>query len=74
MHDMHVVVELIQPLHAGFRRQAGFNHDFPDASDASIAGTHAAALDELFVGLRVVELAEDGPDQGQRRVNGLDKA
>lgn len=59
LHEVAVVVQLIEPLHAVPGRQA------PHAAGAS---PHEAAVDEALAGLRPVELAH----HRQRRVDGLD--
>lgn len=67
-HHMQIVVEPVKPLGALPSRQAGDDLELPDASGAAEAGAEVAALDELFVGLWVVELSHHGPHQRERRV------
>ena len=70
-HDMRLVVQPVEALGAPLGRQPRHDGELPDAAGAAVAGAEAAVLDELLVGLRLVELADDGPDERERRLDGL---
>lgn len=72
LHDVAVVVEVVEPLYAGLGRQPGDGVYVAHAPDANGAGAHGAAADEGLVGLGVVKLAHHWPHNGQWRVDGLD--
>lgn len=73
-HDMGLVVESFQLLPAPASGQARDHWDLPDRTfTGPISRHYFAGLDELLVGLRVVELPDDGPDQPQWGVDGLDE-
>ncbi|CAL5388853.1 unnamed protein product [Camellia sinensis] len=61
---MALVVEDLEALGAVGGGEAGDDVHFPESSDPAVAVDDVAALDEVFVGLGVVEAAEDGPDGG----------
>lgn len=46
--------------------------DFPESADVAVADDDMAALEEVFVGLGVIEAADDGPDHGDGGGDGLD--
>lgn len=71
--DVLVVVEKLQSLGAGGRREAGFHIDFSNAPDPEISAYHAPAY-EGFVPLRLVESPHQRPhllpqdiNQGRRQ-------
>ena len=52
-----------------------FTDGRPDTEGAdvtAVAVNDVATLDKVLVGLRVIETPDDGPDGGDRRVDGLD--
>lgn len=67
---MLLVVENLEPLGAGGGGKAGDDGDLPDAADAAVAA-HVAALDEVLVGLGVVEAAHKRPHDACRSVDFL---
>lgn len=66
-----VVVEELEPLGAGGGWEAGDYSHFPDASYSAIAGDEAAAFDEVFVALWVVEAADERPNHRGGGVDSL---
>ena len=56
-----VVVELLEPLGAGGRRQAGPDVDLAEAADLELVPDHDAAADERLVPLRLVEAPHQLP-------------
>ncbi|CAD5197164.1 unnamed protein product, partial [Musa acuminata subsp. malaccensis] len=62
-----LVVEDLEALPAGRRRQAGHDADLPKGADVTVAVDHVAALHEVLVGLRLVEAAHHRPHHGHRR-------
>lgn len=56
-----VVVELLEPLGAGCRRQAGLDVDLAEAADLELVPAHDAAADERLVPLRLVEAPHQLP-------------
>lgn len=62
--DVALVVKDLQPLGAVDRREAGDDANLSQGSDVAVAEDDVAALDEVFVCLRVVEAADDGPHGG----------
>lgn len=67
-----LVVEDVEPLRAGGRRQTGDDADVTQRADADAEPLpHAAALDEVLVRLGLVEAADDGPHVLRRRVDAL---
>ena len=60
--DVLVVVQLLKPLGAGCRRQAGLDVDLPHAADHEVAPAHHAAADERLVPLRLVEAPHQRPN------------
>ena len=69
--DMLAVVEDVEPLGAGVRRQAGDDVDLPETSNGHLAALQAAVFDEVLVDLGCVESADDGPDSVHGRVDSL---
>ncbi|CAL9180009.1 unnamed protein product, partial [Musa hybrid cultivar] len=61
------VVQDLQALAAGGRRQAGHDADLPQRPDVAVAVDHVAALHEVLVGLRLVEAPNHRPHRGNRR-------
>ncbi|CAD5172561.1 unnamed protein product [Musa acuminata subsp. malaccensis] len=61
------VVQDLQALAAGGRRQAGHDADLPQRPDVAVAVDHVAALHEVLVGLRLVEAPNHRPHCGNRR-------
>ena len=56
-------------------RSVLFTDGRPDTEGAdvtAVAVNDVATLDKVLVGLRVIETPDDGPDGGDRRVDGLD--
>lgn len=62
--DVALVVEEVEALGADGGGEAGDDVDFTEGADVAVAEDDVAALDEVLVGLRVVEAADDGPDEG----------
>jgi len=71
-HNMALVVEDIEALRAGSRRQSGHDVDFPECADVAVADDDVTALEKVLVSLGVVESADDGPDGGDGGGDGLD--
>lgn len=67
---MVLVVQNLQPLCRGRGREAGDDGHFADGPHAAVSG-EPAALDEVFVPLRVVETADYAPDCGGGCVHAL---
>lgn len=69
--DVLVVVEQLEPLRAGGRREAGLDVDLAHAADLEVAAAHDAAADERLVPLRLVEAPHQRPhlQQQQRSIN-----
>ncbi|KAL7112218.1 hypothetical protein ACP275_05G138300 [Erythranthe tilingii] len=65
-----LVVEDLQPLGGGGGGEAGDHRQLADAAHAAVAD-EAAALDEVLVGLGVVEAADQRPHRLRRRVDPL---
>lgn len=59
--DVLVFVQNLESLRATGSRQPRNEPNFPGASDLAITA-HGAAPDEAFIGLGVIEAADDGPD------------
>lgn len=59
--DVLFVVQLLEPLGAGGRRQASLDVDLPQAADLEVAAAHDAAADERLVPLRLVEAPHQRP-------------
>lgn len=71
--DVALVVEDLQPLRAGHGGEARHHVDLAEGADVdAVAVDDVAALDEMLVGLGVIEASNDGPHGGDRRVDGLD--
>jgi len=66
-----VVVENLEALGAGGRREARNDGDLPDAADAAVAWAHVAALDEVLVLLRIIEASNQGPHRVRRSLDTL---
>ncbi|CAI8608040.1 unnamed protein product [Vicia faba] len=61
--DAAFVIENVESLGAGFRRETGDDIDVSGATDFHLeAVLERAAFDEVFVDLRFVEAVDDGPD------------
>jgi len=71
-HDVAFVVEDLEELGAGLRRHAGDDADFPERAHFAVADDDVAALEEVLVGLGIVEAADDRPDGGDGGGDGLD--
>lgn len=70
--DAAAVVEDVEALGAGGRRQAGDDVDVARVAHRHPEPlAHGAALDEVLVGVRLVELANHGPHRVRRRVDSL---
>lgn len=70
--DVAFVVEEVEALGAGGCRQPGDDVDVASGADDELEILlDMAALDEVLVGLGVVEAADDGPDSLRRRVDSL---
>ncbi|PON94339.1 hypothetical protein TorRG33x02_098130, partial [Trema orientale] len=59
-----LVVEDLEALGAVVRREAGDDLDLAEGPDVAVADDDVAALDEVLVGLGVVEPPDDRPDGG----------
>ena len=70
--DVALVVEDFEALGAVGRGEAGDDVDLAESADISIANNDVATLDEVLVGLWIVEAADDGPDGGDRGGDLLD--
>ncbi|KAF7825493.1 protein BZR1-like protein 2-like [Senna tora] len=64
--DVALVVEDVEALGAGRSGEARDDVDLTESTDVAVANEDAAGLDEVLVGLGVVESADDGPDGGER--------
>ena len=64
--DVALVVEDVEALGADGGREAGDHADLAEGPDIAVAEDDVAALDEVLVGLRVVEAPHDGPHGGDR--------
>lgn len=65
--DMSLVVEDIETLGGARGGEAGDDVNLTEATDVStVSADDAAAFKEVFVSLRVVEAADDGPYGGDR--------
>lgn len=62
--DVALVVEDVEALGAGGGREAGDDVDLTKSANVAVADEDVAGLDEVLVGLGVVESADDGPDGG----------
>ncbi|KAL1804618.1 hypothetical protein ACET3Z_027686 [Daucus carota] len=71
-HHVLFLVEDLEALGAVLGGEAGDDVDFPESPDVAVAEEEVAAAEEVFVRLRVVEAAHDGPDGGERRVDVFD--
>ena len=71
--DMALVVEDLEALGAGLGVEAGDDVDLPEGTDGDGDVDDVAALDEVLVGLGVVEAADHGPHSGDRGGNLLDR-
>lgn len=70
--DTLFVVENVESLGAGCRRETGDDIDVSGATDFHLETVfERAAFDEVFVDLRFVEAADDRPDGFGRRVDSL---
>lgn len=70
--DVALVVEDLEALRAAVGGQARDDLDLPEGADVAVADDDVAALDEVLVGLRVVEAADHRPDRGHRGGDLLD--
>lgn len=70
--DVALVVEDVEAFGAHGGGEAGDDADLAEGADVAVADDDVAALDEVFVGLRVVEAPYDGPDGGDGRGDFLD--
>ncbi|KAF7840333.1 ervatamin-B-like [Senna tora] len=71
-HYVKLFVQLLKPLQAHASWQAGDNFDSAYGPNATGSEDESAILDEVLVGLRVVEAAHEGPDEREWCVYGLD--
>lgn len=62
--DVALVVKYLEALGAAHGWHAGDDSDLPQRADVAVSQDDVAALDEVLVGLRVVEAADDWPDGG----------
>lgn len=70
--DAADVVEEVEAFGAGGGGEAGDDIDVPSDADGHVKGLFdGAALDEVLVGLGLVEAADDGPDGVGRRLDAL---
>lgn len=69
--DVSLVVEDLEALGAGPRGEAGDHVDLSESADVAVSDYDLAALEEVLVGLGVVEAADDGPDGGDGGGDGL---
>lgn len=70
--NVALVVENLEALRAYGGGEARDDSDLTEGSDVAVAEDDVAALDEVFVGLGIVEAADDGPDGGDRGGDLLD--
>ena len=70
--NVALVVEDVEALGADGGGEAGDDVDLAEGPDVAVAEDDVAALDEVLVGLRVVEAPHDGPDGGDRGGDLLD--
>ena len=61
-HEMGIIIEAVEALNASVGRHASDDEELPYGADTTVAIADDAGLDELLVGLGVVEAADDGPD------------
>lgn len=57
--DVPLIVQDLQAFRAAGSGQPGDDADFSKGADIAVPEDHVAALDEVFVGLWVVEAAND---------------
>ncbi|KAK6929514.1 hypothetical protein RJ641_005719 [Dillenia turbinata] len=69
--DMALVVKDLEPLRAGIGGKARDDVDLSEGTHVAVSEDDVAALEEVLVGLGVVEPADDGPDGGDGGVYGL---
>lgn len=62
--DVSLVVKDLEPLRAADSWQPGYDVDFPQRPHLAVTKDDVAALDEVLVGLWVVEPAHDRPHGG----------
>lgn len=62
--DMTILVEDLEAFGAAGRRETWYKVDLPECAHITFAVDETAAFDEVFVGLWLVEAANDGPDGG----------
>ncbi|KAG0604128.1 hypothetical protein M758_10G147600 [Ceratodon purpureus] len=65
--NMLLLVQNLQALYTGRRRDAGYHEHLPDAAHATISHYQVARLDELLVHLRLVKCPHYGPHHLHRR-------
>ena len=71
--DVAAVIEEVEALGADGGGEAGDDADLAEGADCgAVAEDEVAGLDEVLVGLGVVEAADDGPHGGQRGGDLLD--
>lgn len=63
-HNMTFVIEDLEALSAADGWETRYDVDLPESTNVSVSDNDVAALDEVFVGLRVVEATDEGPDGG----------
>lgn len=68
LHNVLIVIKLVQPLQANSGRHAGHNQDLTHTANPAMAGQYVAALYELLVTLWVIKSPDQGPHQRQWRV------
>jgi len=62
--DVAFIVVDLEPLGGAGSGEAGDDVDFPERPNVAISDEHVAAFDGVFVGLWVVEAADDSGDVG----------
>ncbi|KAF5453717.1 hypothetical protein F2P56_028600 [Juglans regia] len=70
--DVALVVEDLEALGAGGGGQSRHHLDLSDSAHVTVAVDDVAALEEVLVGLRLVESSDQGPDGRDGSVDGLD--
>ncbi|KAA8517726.1 hypothetical protein F0562_015215 [Nyssa sinensis] len=70
--DVVLVVEDLEALGAVFCREAGNDVNLAESADVAVPDDDVAALDEVLVGLWIVEAADDGPHCSDRGGDLLD--
>lgn len=70
--DVAFIVENFKAFGADGGGKAGDDTDFTECTDVTVAEDDVAAFNKVFVGLGIVETADDGPDGGDGSGDFLD--